>query len=270
MVSIPLGRRYGRSMLTKRAVVGSSLLVVLFSLTSFPVPAGPRPPAVTSTPIEAAIDKLRARFPNQIVVGFEELWEERPDTEPSVDLGPRDANLQQVVARIRRDNPQYKLDLLEGGLVHAYPAHGTADPPGLLDLHLTEFFLPPDDCVAQQFLNMVSPMTIFSYTPELSTYLWEHKAAWYRAHAMQPEGIAGDFMGDCQPSRNRREPIYHNITVRQALNIMATRSLRVANGKVPATGTEGFKAKPISWKYRFRREADSNTGLGGTPLFQTF
>jgi hypothetical protein len=24
------------------------------------------------------------------------------------------------------------------------------------------------------------------------------------------------------------------------------------------------------WKFRFRREADADTGLGGVPLFQTF
>ena len=28
--------------------------------------------------------------------------------------------------------------------------------------------------------------------------------------------------------------------------------------------------KPLSWKFRFRREPDADTGLGGVPLFQTF
>jgi len=26
----------------------------------------------------------------------------------------------------------------------------------------------------------------------------------------------------------------------------------------------------VSWKFRFRREPDAATGLGGIPLFQTF
>ena len=68
--------------------------------------------------MEAAIDQLRARFPNQIVTGFEELWDPRPDLEPVVNLGPPDASLQAVLARVRRLNPTYKIDLLAGGLVH--------------------------------------------------------------------------------------------------------------------------------------------------------
>ena len=245
--------------------VAAVLVVTMLHVTVGAVPAG-----VPSTPMEAAIDQLRARFPNQLVVGFEELWETRPESEPEVDLGPPEATLQQVLARMRRDNPQYRIDLLAGGLVHIYPAYGTADPPGILDLNLAEFFLPPDDCVPQQFLSMDSPVANFSYTPELSRYIWEHKVAWDRAHGREPEGIVGDFMGDCVPAQHRREPIYRNITLREALNLIAIRSLQAATGKVPRTGLPEFKVKPVSWKYRFRREPDAPTGLGGVPLFQTF
>lgn len=227
-------------------------------------------PTVPSTLIEAEIDELRTRFPDQIVVGFEELWETRPDKTPNVDLGPPDAGLQEVLAKIRRDNPQYKLTLLSRGLVHIYPAHGTADPPKLLDLRLEEFFLPPDSCVAQQFLYMDSVMAYFSYTPELSKYLWKRKQAWYRAQARQAPGIVGDFMGDCEPSNHRHAPGYRNIAVREALNLISVRSLQVASGRAPSTAPQGFIVKPISWKYRFRHEPDADTGLGGVPVFQTF
>ena len=219
--------------------------------------------------MEAAIDALRSRFPNQIVVGFEELWDVRPEAEPKADLGPANLTLQQVLERIRHQNPTYKVDLLPGGLVHIYPAFTTADPPGLLDLRLREFFLPPDNCVAQQFSYMDSPMAKFSYTPELSKYLGEHKMAWYQANG-KVWGIAGDFLGDCEPKNHRREPIYRNITVRQVLNLIAVRSLEVASGRSPSSGPAGFKPKPTSWRYRFRREPDADTGLGGVPVFQTF
>ena len=43
-------------------------------------------PIVTSTPIEKALDELRVRFPKDIVIGFEELFDPRPDREPQVDL----------------------------------------------------------------------------------------------------------------------------------------------------------------------------------------
>ena len=253
-----------------RTDLGVSLASVLCLLTILCVAPEPRHAQVTSTPIEAAIDTLRSRFPNEVVVGFEELWDIRPDTEPNVDLGPPNSSLQQVLDRIRRQNPRYRIDLLPGGLVHVYPKYGTADPPGLLDLRLAEFFLPPDDCMPQQFLYMDGPMAYFSYTPELSKYLWEHKVAWYRVHGKEVVGIMGDFLGDCQPTTHRREPIYHNITVREALNLMAIRSMQVANGHLPGNAPTGYKPKPMSWKYRFRREAEADTGLGGVPVFQTF
>lgn len=224
---------------------------------------------VRSTTMEAAIDALRSRFPNQVVVGFEELWDVRPEREPEVDLGPPNSTLQQILVHMRRANPRYKIDLLAGGLIHVYPASNTADPAGLLDLRLAEFFLPPDECVAQQLLNMDSPMA-FSYTPELSKYLWEHKVAWYRAHGKEVGGVAGDFLGDCLPAHHRRGPIYLHVTVRKALNLMSTRSLQVVRGRVPSNAPTWFKPKPISWKYRFRREPDADTGVGGVPVLQTF
>jgi hypothetical protein len=98
----------------------------------------------------------------------------------------------------------------------------------------------------------------------------EHEAVWRRVHGKEPWGIVGDFMGDCEPAHHRHEPIYRKITVREALNLIAVRSLKVANGQAPSTGTSGFIVKPISWKYRFRPEPDANTGLGGVPVFQTF
>jgi hypothetical protein len=129
--------------------------------------------------------------------------------------------------------------------------------------------LPPDDCLPQQMINMENPVSRFSYTPELSTYLMQKKEAWYRAQG-QPFGVAGDFMGDCEPANHRHEPIYHNITVREALNLMVIRSLQVTRGDIPSSAPSWFKPKPISWKYRFRRDPNADTGLGGVPVFQTF
>lgn len=186
------------------ALFSSALcLVTMVSAT-----AEPRPATVPSTPIEAALEALRSRFSNQVVIGFEELWDVRRERDPQFDLGPANSTLDQVVARIRRENPTYKIELLRGGLVHVHPAHDTADPAGLLDLRLREFFLPPDDCVAQQLLNM-DRCTAFSYTPELSRYLCEHQMAWCRAHGKEPF-VAGDFLGNCKPANHRHKPIYHD------------------------------------------------------------
>ena len=77
-------------------------------------------------------------------------------------------------------------------------------------------------------------------------------------------------MGNCEPANHRHEPIYRNITVRDALNLMSLRSLHVARGQVPTNGPAGFKSKPMSWKYRFRRDADADTGIAGVPIFQAF
>jgi len=117
---------------------------------------------------------------------------------------------------------------------------------------------------------MESRLPYFSYTPDLSRYLEMQRKAWYDAHGKEVPGVLGDFLGDCLPSTHRREPIYHNISVREALNLMAIRSLQVSSGRVPSTATDYFKAKPLSWRYRFRREPDAETGLGGVPVFQIF
>ena len=102
--------------------------------------------------MDAALDALRSRFPNQVVIGFEELWDVRPQREPQIDLGPGNSTLEQVVARIRRENPKYRIEL---------------------------------------------------NTPELSRYLCEHQMAWHRAHGKGPFGVAGDFLGDCEPAHHR-------------------------------------------------------------------
>ena len=57
---------------------------------------------------------------------------------------------------VRSREQSYKVELLAGGLVDVYPAHGTADPLGLLGIRLHEFFLPPDDCPQQQMDHMDS------------------------------------------------------------------------------------------------------------------
>ena len=119
---------------------------------------------VRSTPIEQALDALRARFPNRIVVGFEELFDQHPETEPQVDLGPKDSPLEEVLNRIRGIDPKYRIELLPGGLVHVHPALQTADPVGLLDIRLREFSMPQDSCFEQAIENIDER----GYAPELS------------------------------------------------------------------------------------------------------
>ncbi len=230
------------------------VLLIVFANALYGL-AEPHPLPVPSTLMEAALDALRTRFPNQVVVAFEELWDTRPGDEPHVDLGPPDSSLKQVVDRIRHANPKYKVDFLEEGLVHVYPAKGTADPAGLLDIRLREFFLPPDDCLPQQMINYTGSLSPgFSYTPDLSEYLMRKKVEWNQSHGNPVFGIAGDFMGDCEPSHHRHQPIYHNITVREALNRMAIRSLKVSGET--SNEPSWARPKPISWKYRFRGCAD--------------
>jgi hypothetical protein len=58
--------------------------------------------------------------------------------------------------------------------------------------------------------------------------------------------------------------------VREALNLLAIRSLKVSRGEVQPNSPIYGKLVPVSWKFRFRREPDADTGLGGVPVFQTF
>ena len=220
---------------------------------------------VKSTPIEKALDELRARFPNRIVIGFEELFDPRPDKEPQIDLGPTGSSLAQVLNRVRIIDPKYRVELLQGGLVHVYPAKRKVDPVGLLDIRLREFSMPQDSCLDQAIENFDSR----GYAPELSNFLAKREEAWYRKHGGQVSGVLGDTLGNCFPMA-APGPVYHHISVRDALNLLARRSLQVSRGDVTPNDPIYPLYKPLSWKFRFRREPDANTGLGGMPFFQAF
>ena len=220
---------------------------------------------VVPTPIEKALDEVRARFPDRIVIGFEELFELRPDKETPVDLGPTGSSLEQVLSRVRIIDPKYRVELLQGGLVHVYPANQTADPIGLLEIRIRQFSMPQDSCLGQAIANIDAR----GYAPELTEFLAKRKDAWYRKHGGNIQGQVGDVLGNCF-SLAAPGPVHRNTTVRDALNLMAKRSLKVSRGEVTPNDPIYPPYKPLSWKFRFRREPDADTGLGGVPVFQTF
>jgi hypothetical protein len=51
---------------------------------------------------------------------------------------------------------------------------------------------------------------------------------------------------------------------------MAKRSLQVSREEVTSNSPVHAPYKPISWRFRFRHDSDSDTGLGGVPVYQTF
>jgi len=227
--------------------------------------------------MEASLDALLVRFPNQVVIGFEELWDdERPDTEPQLDLGPPNASLEQVLERIGQLNPVYRVKLQGHGLVHVYPAHGTADPIGLLDIRLKKFQLPPNGCIqyALETIDWYRGGMVGGYAPELSEFLLKNEQEWYRKRGKRaPSGGVGDLQpGAClpHPVTGSTEATYLNITVREAMNLMAIRSLELRQGKAYSNDPSLGESRAVSWKFRFRREPDSDTGLGGVAVFQTF
>lgn len=222
-------------------------------------------PITNSTPIEKALDELRLRFPKDMVIGFEELFDPRPNREPQVDLGPPGLALNQVLNHVRSIDPKYHIELVQGRLVHVYPARKTADPVGLLDVRLRRFSMPQDSCLGQAIENV----GFRGYAPELTRLLAERERAWFRNHGHEVPGQVGDILGNCLPLA-APGPVHRNITVRDALNLMAERSLQVSRGEVTPNDPIYPPYRPVSWKFRFRREPDATTGLGGIPLFQTF
>jgi hypothetical protein len=142
------------------------------------------------------------------IISLLDLRSCRSEKEPVVDLGPPNSSLQQVVDRIRRENPRYKLDLLAGGLVHVGPAQDTADPLGILNVKLHEFYLPPDDCLQQQMDRIDSLGTSLSHTPELSQYLLRKREEWNRKHGRLVFGVVGDFPGGHWESSKHRDRIF--------------------------------------------------------------
>jgi len=223
---------------------------------------------VPSTPTEAALDELRRRFPNQFVIGFEELFDGRPDAEPRIDLGAQDTTFNAALERLRKiAGPRYRVDLREGRLVHVYPTKGTADPVGLLDIRINDFRMPQDQCLEAAITGIDRPYD--GYAPELDRLLIQKQEEWYRSHSKMPPGVMGSTLGNCFRS-TAPGPSYPNITVREALNLLALRSLQLSRGETKPIEPLYGKPKPLSWKFRFRPEPDTNTGFGGVPLFQTF
>jgi hypothetical protein len=243
--------------------LGCAIVSVTITLAS----AGSAQTIVRPTPIEQALEELLARFPNRIVVGFEELFDQRPAAEQEANLGTKDYSLEEVLNHVRRIDPRYRIELLKGGLVHVYPAQKTADPVGLLDIRLKEFSMPQDSCL-EQAIEYIDER-FHGYAPELVGFLDQRKERWYRSHRRQVPGVVGDILGDCFGSA-APGPVYTSITVRQALNEMAKRSLQVNNGEVAPNSPLYRHHKPLSWRFRFRHDADSETGLGGIPVFQIF
>lgn len=217
----------------------------------------------------AGLLELQRRFPGRIVIGFEEIFAPPPAAEPRIDLGPPDVTLQQALERIRQLDAGYTVELTQNQLLHVHPRVGTADPAGLLDIRLHDFFLPPDGCLRQQMCCYMDGFGALSYTPELGEYLLRKREAWYLMHGRQMPGVAGDFLGDCAPAQHKHPPFHHNITVRDALNLMALRSLQASQQQTDNPGRQ-LTPKPISWRYRFRPDPGADTGLGGVPVFQTF
>lgn len=226
---------------------------------------------VPSTPMEAALDELQRRFPNQIVIAFEEFADEqRPACEPHIDLGPPGTTLAGAVERVRKADSRYRVGLTNGRLVHVCPAHGTADPAGLLDLPLKNFAVPPDDCLHSAMTDGIEHGRASSYTPEVGEFLNKKQEEWDRSHGSTPRGVLGNILGDCYPSSRPGSPVYPAVTLRRALDIMALRSLQVARGEARCNGPDYITIKALSWKYRFRRNPLSANGLGGVPIFQAF
>ncbi len=227
--------------------------------------AGSAEASLTSTPMEDALNELRLRFPNRVVLGFEELFDPRQGSEAQTDLCPNGTSLEEVLNCIRKVDPRYSIKLLKGGMVHVYPAKQTADPVGLLDIRLREFSMPQDSCLGQAIRSIGER----GYAPELGRYLAERKTRWYRSHRRQIPGSVGDILGDCY-GLAAPGPAYRDITVREALDLMAERSLQVSRGELTSNSPVHPTHKPISWRFRFRRDPDSDTGLGGIPVFETF
>ncbi len=168
---------------------------------------------------------------------------------------------------VRALNPSYRIHLVQGRLVHVYPANKTADPVGLLDIRLAHFVMPQDSCLGQamQYIDE----WFHGYAPELVKFLAERKAEWYRARGRDMPGVVGNMLGNCTV-RDASGPVYQNITVRDAFNLMALRSLQVSRGKVVPNSPISPAYNPVSWKFRFRKDPAADTGIGGVALFQTF
>jgi len=94
---------------------------------------------IQKSPMEAALRSLREKDFARILIGFEEVARPRGERPGLLSLSLANATVGQILDQLCQKSGEYTYELIDDTLIHVYPIRAQSDPPGLLDLRISEF-----------------------------------------------------------------------------------------------------------------------------------
>ena len=250
--------------------------VILYTVVSLAVPAHPCQKTklspnvsvlseivesfdVQNSTMDEALRALRQYDFGNILIGFEKIAHREGERTESLSLSAKSATVGEILDQLCQQTKQYRYEIIEGDVIYVHPADAESDPPGLLDIKISDF------AVRGKMVPAAIIVRISELAPELNTYLAGKKWEYDSRRGILPGSAGAIGHGNMDPEVN----LYlRNMTVREILNATVVYGVRLRD-ETPADWT-GNKPPTTSWMYEFVRNPDAPTGLGGTPQWIAF
>jgi hypothetical protein len=215
---------------------------------------------IESATMQDALRLLRSTDATHILIGFESVAHRPGETGKRISISIQNETVGEVMAELCHQDPRYAFETIEGVLLHVFPKDHRSDPAKLLDIKIKNFSINAK----------MTPASVIDLVaidvPELWSYMMKKNVENARRKGLPPPGSAGSIgSGNMDPTINIH---LQNVTVRQLLDEVVLYS-RKLNAETPLDAT-GNKIPPTSWSYDFTVDHNSNTGLGGIPLWKSF
>lgn len=214
---------------------------------------------VENSTMEEALRALRQTNLMRILIGFEKVAHRQGEKTESLSLSLNNATIQDILQQLCQQSRQYTFDIINGTVIHVYPVRAQSDPPGLLDLRISDF------SVEGKMLPAAVIVRVGELAPELASYLRRRQDEYYARRGMSPGFPGSTFQGNMDPEITLH---LRNKTVRDILNATVVYSVQLGDQTPP--DQLGGKIPPTSWMYEFIIDPDSPSGLGGTPRWVAF
>lgn len=214
---------------------------------------------VENSTMEAALRALRQTDFARILIGFERIARRQGEKTESLSLSLSNATVGEILDQLCQQSGRYTYEIMEGTIIHVHPVREQSDPPGLLDLRISEF------SVQGNMLPAAIIVRIGDLAPELASYLQAKKNEYYARRNIVPASPGAIGRGNMDPMVNLH---LRNMTVREILNATVLYSVRLRDQTAP--DWTGNKIPPTSWMYEFGIDQNAPSGLGGTPRWIAF
>lgn len=214
---------------------------------------------VEDSAMEGALRALRQKDFSRILIGFESIARRRDEKIESLSLSLTNATVGEILDQLCRQSREYTYEITDGSIIHVHPVRAQSDPPGLLDLKISEI------SIEANILPAAIIVRIGELAPELASNLDAKKSEYYATRHIIPGSPGAIGHGNMDPQTNLH---LRNMTVREILNSIVLYSVQLRN-QTPAD-SHGYKLPTASWIYEFIIDPNAPTGLGGIPRWIAF